>query len=442
MITIYCHNRTPRLNYTVRYIFNDLIPTSFQLTDDPERVKRAEGPVINYSDNNQLPGLHLLPHGLLFSEKLIEFEPQITNTGDIPLLFPVSAGTDHQITFDVFSAIFWMVSRYEEYFPKGKTDIHNRFQAEASFAFRHHFLHRPVVDLWAGLLADVIADTWPQWERPTRQFRFISTIDVDNAYAILHKSMLRRVSSSLRSLMNPRNNQPPFSRKEILKGHKPDPYDTYSELEELHEEHDVETVFFFLLGDYGKFDKNLSYRNMNYRALIHDTSKKFPVGIHPSYKASGSRKKLETEVKRLGKIIGEPPFRSRFHYLRLRFPQSYQWLIDSGIKEDYTLTYHSHAGFRAGTSTPFRFYNLTAECETHLKIIPTTVMEVALKQYRRETPEQADETIHRLMMEVKKVNGTFVSLFHNESLSDLGEWKGWKQVFRSMLKKAGELRDE
>jgi hypothetical protein len=69
-------------------------------------------------------------------------------------------------------------------------------------------------------------------------------------------------------------------------------------------------------------------------------------------------------------------------------------------------------------------------------------MEVSLKQYQKQTPEQATETISRLMMEVKKVNGTFVSLFHNESLGDSDEWRGWKKVFKSMLKKAGELRDE
>ena len=441
MILIYSNNLSRRLNYTVRYVFNDLIPTTFQLTDDTDLTSRFGGQVINYSDNTEVPGLHILPHGLLFSEKIIDFEPQIDTSGEIPLLFPIS-GNDSQLKFDVFSAIFWMISRYEEYFAKGKTDIHGRFQPESSLAYEHGFLQRPVVDLWAGLLVNAISSRWPNWEKPTRRFRYISTIDIDNAYAILHKSILRRVTASFRSVMNPEKNRAVSVRKQVLRGHRPDPYDTYSEMEKLHEAYDVETVFFFLLGDYGKFDKNLSYRNVNYRTLIRDTSKKVPVGIHPSYKASGSQKKLQTEINRLGKIIGAPPFRSRFHYLRLTFPQSYQWLINTGVKEDYTLTYHSQAGFRAGTCTPFRFYDLTSESETNLKIFPTTVMEVSLKQYQKQTPEQAAETISRLMMEVKNVNGTFVSLFHNESLSDSDEWKGWKNVFESMLKKAAELRDE
>ena len=35
--------------------------------------------------------------------------------------------------------------------------------------------------------------------------------------------------------------------------------------------------------------------------------------------------------------------------------------------------------------------------------------------------------------EVKKVNGTFVTLFHNEMLSDYGVWKGWKGVYGDVL---------
>ena len=33
-----------------------------------------------------------------------------------------------------------------------------------------------------------------------------------------------------------------------------------------------------------------------------------------------------------------------------------------------------------------------------------------------------------------RVNGTFVTLFHNERLSDYWRWKGWKRLCESMLK--------
>jgi hypothetical protein len=35
---------------------------------------------------------------------------------------------------------------------------------------------------------------------------------------------------------------------------------------------------------------------------------------------------------------------------------------------------------------------------------------------------------------VKNVKGTFVSLWHNESVSDFDVWKHWKKVYIELLK--------
>jgi len=50
------------------------------------------------------------------------------------------------------------------------------------------------------------------------------------------------------------------------------------------------------------------------------------------------------------------------------------------------------------------------------------------------TPKQSLGKIRELKDEVKAVNGTFVTLFHNESLSNYLRWRGWKKVYESMLK--------
>jgi len=48
------------------------------------------------------------------------------------------------------------------------------------------------------------------------------------------------------------------------------------------------------------------------------------------------------------------------------------------------------------------------------------------------------ETIKKLIEEVKKVDGTFSSLWHNESLSDEQRWKGWRRVYEELLVLAAE----
>jgi hypothetical protein len=37
---------------------------------------------------------------------------------------------------------------------------------------------------------------------------------------------------------------------------------------------------------------------------------------------------------------------------------------------------------------------------------------------------------------VKSVNGEFISIWHNESLSDKGRWQGWRKVYEEMVKSA------
>ncbi len=98
--------------------------------------------------------------------------------------------------------------------------------------------------------------------------------------------------------------------------------------------------------------------------------------------------------------------------------------------------YAEKSGFRAGICSPFYFYDLDTEQETKLKVIPFTVMEATYKYYEKTTPEIAIEQITDLMQKVKDVKGTFVSVWHNESLSDEGIWKGWKTVYEEMLKES------
>lgn len=60
-------------------------------------------------------------------------------------------------------------------------------------------------------------------------------------------------------------------------------------------------------------------------------------------------------------------------------------------------------------------------------------MDSTLRKYLKLNPTQAVMLIHDLMESVKIVDGTFYSLWHNESLSETGHWKDWKQVYEKML---------
>jgi hypothetical protein len=98
--------------------------------------------------------------------------------------------------------------------------------------------------------------------------------------------------------------------------------------------------------------------------------------------------------------------------------------------------YSGQPGFRASICSPFYFYDLDIDKQTDLKIIPFAAMEATFKYYLKATPQEAIKEINELIDVVKLVNGTFVSVWHNESLSEQGLWKGWKEVYINVLEKA------
>ena len=96
--------------------------------------------------------------------------------------------------------IVYLVSRYEEYLPFVK-DIHQRFQAENSLAFKQGFLQKPVVNIWAKTLMEKISYKYPDFKVLTPTYQFISTIDIDNAFYFQEKGFVRSVAGILNSLI-------------------------------------------------------------------------------------------------------------------------------------------------------------------------------------------------------------------------------------------------
>ena len=128
--------------------------------------------------------------------------------------------------------------------------------------------------------------------------------------------------------------------------------------------------------------------------------------------------------------------KSRQHFLMLRFPETYRNLIANGISEDYTMGYADEVGFRASLCTPFYFYDLQKEEKTNLRIHPFAVMDATMNLYLKIKPAVALDYVRQLIDETKKVTGTFILLWHNESLSEVATWKGWKNVYEELIKEA------
>ncbi|OQY03281.1 MAG: hypothetical protein B6I20_05380, partial [Bacteroidetes bacterium 4572_117] len=278
---------------------------------------------------------------------------------------------------------------------------------------------------------------FPELEFKDREFNFISTIDIDNAYAYLHKGILRALSSSVKLLFSLKLIE--FAEKiRVHLGKTKDPYDSYTFLQKIHDKYNVQAIYFFLTAKYSKYDKNISPDNKQFQYLVQLISQGSEIGIHPSYASNGAASYVKLEKKKLEKLSGEIITKSRQHFLILKFPETYRNLVKIGIKEDYSMGYASVTGFRAGTCTPFYFFDLVANKPEKLKIIPFALMDVGLRDYNKLEIENASKEIEKIIRNVKKINGLFVSLWHNESLGNKKRWKNWKIVYEKMIKECSK----
>jgi hypothetical protein len=230
-------------------------------------------------------------------------------------------------------------------------------------------------------------------------------------------------------------------RLKVLMNRAKDPYDTYSEIVHISTKVD-RIICFSLLSDYGKFDKNISWKNQEYQSLIRSLNSHGGMGIHPGYNSFLKKEVQLKETKRLEKIVGHGITKNRFHFLRFDLPISYRILIENGIKKDYSMGYADNIGFRAGTSFPYFHFDLAKNESSELLVFPFAYMDSALKDYLKLNLEQSKEKVKQLIEEVADVGGLFMCVWHNSSITNKGEWEDWKDILDFTITHANKLKSE
>lgn len=429
-LLIYTPKVTPRIKYIFNFIFREILYCDFEFTSIAADFQAHNDPKFSYAETPLGDEMFFCCAKLLTRHKLEPIEIHFATFGDQKVPFAVDQGL---LPFDIFAASFYFLSRYEEYLPF-EADEHQRFPAEQSLQYQLGLLQVPAIDSWALILKNILLKRFPTLLMGKRKFQFIPTIDIDRAYHFKSSGLVKNTARIIRAAFNLNTDK----IVDILKTGmgQNDPFDIYGYLAELHHRYKLKPVFFFLLAQDGhaEFDQNVNPQSELLRTLIAEMAKTVQIGIHPSYASNSSHQKIGEELLALQQLTKKKIDCSRQHFLKLHLPQTYLQLIKVGINHDYSMGYSSQIGFRAGTCTPFFWYDLQLEKQSHLKIHPFMVMDVTLQQYLKLDPTQAIGQINELLTQVKLVNGTFYSLWHNESLSETGKWKGWKKVYEEMIK--------
>jgi hypothetical protein len=430
-LLIFVRKITPRISYTFSLFFDSIIITPHRITQSIEEYKSYSGPKFCYADAPTDAGLFFCASGLLSETGLPEQNITVDEWNGLKIFYKVNKGS---LPFDMFSASFFMVSRYEEYTTQGR-DGHNRFRAEDSLAFKNEFTDKPVVNLWAKELKKILEEKYPALQIKTTQYTFTPTLDIDVAYA--HKGRNFKVTLGSYLFALSKLDIATMGDKTLtLLGLKKDKYDTYDYQESIFKKYNLRPIYFFLAAKRGKHDKNIPTDGARFTNLVKKVFSFAAVGIHPSYQSQSKPEIVKTEIERVEKSLKEKTTKSRQHFLRILLPETYRTLAQLGITDDYSLAYASCPGFRAGICTPFFFYDLPKEEALPVKIHSTVIMEGTFREYMRLTPDDAILFAKKLITEVKNCNGEFICIWHNHSIGETSSWKGWRRVFESMIENA------
>lgn len=433
MLLLFCENITTRVEYITRFLLEDICGFGISLTCDKLEYQFYSGPSLNYSNFSfNKKEIQISPASLLFENSLIPVTPRIEKKeNEVEFLLPEKKSG--KWVNDPFAASFFLVSRYEEYFPFTPSK-YNSYEADSSISFQQRILNRPLVNEWAEKFKRQILEMFPSITFRENQFSPVISIDIDQAYAFRYRGWMRNIISFVRNIVTLNFRLLSAQIKTILLNRQ-DPYDTYKYLEKKQSESKLSFLYFVNLGDYSRFDKNLSAANPAMKRLLKCINEYAPVGIHPSYFSNESPLKFAKETESLENLLGQPITKSRQHYLKIKMPDTYQRLLNEGIKEDYSMGYGMQPGFRAGACTPFQWFDLSKNKVTSLKVYPITFMEGTFGEDLAMTPSQASKAMSEYTDVVKKHNGYFLCIWHNQTVNDHFFWKGWRSVFEQMIEK-------
>lgn len=436
-IFIYTPQITARVSYIFDLIFNQILGIStVKLSDDLYAfVQNKQVAKINYSPSyiSNIPQIY--PHGLLYEKGIkTTLQPTFKKHHGLMAAFYHSPNSKNQkaiFPFDPFALTFYLVSRYEEYLSY-TPDQYGRFSASSSMAYKHRFLQQPLVNFWALELQKHLLQYYPNLQTNLPSYQYTPSYDIDYAYAFLQKGWLRQIGAFGRNLIQ-RNGETLLLQLKTWFRWQKDPYDTFAYLTALDERFQLRPIYFWLLGDYGPYDKNIAPNNSKFQQLIQQNAQQYPIGIHPSFGSRAHQDIVDKEIHRLEKITHERTVRSRQHFLILKLPETYQRLVNLGIQEDYTMGYAQYLGFRASIATPFWWYNLAEEKCTSLRIFPFQFMDVTFNSYLKLAPDQVLDQLSPIIENTRKVGGHLMSVWHNSSLCEAWQWKGWRKVYEDIL---------
>ncbi len=411
-ICIYTPILTTRIRYIMEFIFQDILKITPVFTHSVEEATSQTIPCISYGEKIAEDIPYFAASHFLLETEIIQFKLQKIKFADVFVPFPVQEGL---LPFDIFAASFFLVSRYEEFVHKKYKK--QPFTASDSYQKKENCLNKPLINDWAFLLKNILKSKFPDFIFPQKQFQNIPCIitvpTLQRPKGLIKKSKLFISDITHKD-----------GRKKIIDNLAGLGYNELLNkefLNNLYLQNNLEGHFFLDTGSYS----NVSSIIKHFFNTIHKPSR---FGIFQPSDLSSISAAVEPFKAEL-KTLKIPDILRTQQLDNLILPTYYLRLLNIGTQVDYSMGYKNHTGFRAGTCTPFKWYDLQLEKPSELTVYPYCITDFALIEMGATAAKSRIET---LIERVQLVEGTFCTVWQLKNLSNNVKFKKWHYLYEFM----------
>ncbi|WP_192821177.1 polysaccharide deacetylase family protein [Rufibacter sp. LB8] len=391
--------------------------------------------------------IQIASHGAYFFEGKEPYPPYSSlkswNGTSISLFFEKSPEQDWftqgasgnvVVNFDLVAGAFYLLSGWQE-FHSQERDRFGRFPYQASMQHKHCFVTLPVVNYYFDILRaavekaygiSVAPKTWPG-----HSFMTCLTHDIDSlqsAWKVVGKPALLRGDLGL------------FLDVALQKIKGEDAFNNLAQVDAELQKLNAKGSFYFLPNSQkvdGHPNSDYDIRSPRVQLAIKRLSDNgHEIGLHGSHGTSTNASQLKTEKKFLPPSVTG----NRFHYLRFDPEITPSLLEELEFGYDSSLGFAEHFGFRNSYCLPFRLFDVKQRRMTSTWELPLNLMDITLNHpnYLQLSAEEVLPVIKPMLFEIKKFNGVFTLLWHNENFTPYGLPHGL-QLFREITQEVQRL---
>ncbi|MBN9079810.1 MAG: polysaccharide deacetylase family protein [Rhizobiales bacterium] len=352
--------------------------------------------------------------------------------GIVPVLYGRPAchvfNDEIRLGADLIGGSFFLLSRYEEAVVSAR-DRFDRFPAAQSIAAQEGFLHRPIVNEYLEIIWACMTHLWPGLQRPARQFRTLSSCDVDYPYSCGTKSLPWQLRQIGADLLLRRSSRLAFRSAANFVcsrygDYRFDPYlPNIDWMMDVNEDAGLIAAFYFICGrSHSRLDGCYNIDEPIIRELLSKIARRgHEIGLHPSFNTYLDAARLRSEADNLRRALAEEGITQstlggRQHFLRWRTASTAQCWEAAGLDYDSTLSYSERAGFRCSTCYEYDFFDVVKRKPLTLRERPLIVMEASVLSLANGNLQQAFDTIVALKRTCATYRGDFTLLWHNSNL--------------------------